>query len=141
MSGGDPPWIRDGLFARLRGAAGEDWRRYTQHDFVRQLARGTLPEASFRRYLGQDYLFLIHFARAYALAIYKSASLAEMREAHDHRDHLKFGARLSEHCDLSFRGRITQLSVRRGCHRSRDRLNAAKRGEAFANKIRQRRKI
>jgi len=81
MSGGDPPWIRDGLFARLRGAAGEDWRRYTQHDFVRQLARGTLPEASFRRYLGQDYLFLIHFARAYALAIYKSASLAEMREA------------------------------------------------------------
>jgi len=73
--------MRDGLFARLRSATAEDWRRYTQHDFVRQLARGTLPEASFRRYLGQDYLFLIHFARAYALAIYKSATLAEMREA------------------------------------------------------------
>ena len=81
MTPTDPPWIRDGLFARLRAASGEDWRRYTQHDFVRQLARGALPEASFRRYLGQDYLFLIHFARAYALAIYKSASLAEMREA------------------------------------------------------------
>ena len=47
---------------RSLGNFGEDWRRYTQHDFVRQLARGTLPEASFRRYLGQDYLFLVHFA-------------------------------------------------------------------------------
>jgi thiaminase/transcriptional activator TenA len=81
MSAGDPPWIRDGLFARLRSAAGDEWRGYTQHDFVRQLARGTLPEAAFRRYLGQDYLFLIHFARAYALAIYKSTTLAEMRES------------------------------------------------------------
>ena len=31
-----------------------------------------LPEACFRRYLVQDYLFLIHFARAWGLAIYKS---------------------------------------------------------------------
>jgi thiaminase/transcriptional activator TenA len=81
MNAADPPWLRDGLFARLRGAVADDWRGYVQHDFVRQLARGTLPEAAFRRYLGQDYLFLIHFARAYALALYKSSSLAEMREA------------------------------------------------------------
>ena len=38
--------------------------KYTGHAFVRQLAAGTLPERCFRHYLIQDYLFLIHFARA-----------------------------------------------------------------------------
>ena len=45
------------------------------------LAEGGLPEACFRRYLTQDYLFLVHFARAWGLAIYKSDTLAEMRRA------------------------------------------------------------
>ena len=42
-------------------------------------------------YLIQDYLFLIHFARAYALAVYKSDTLADMRQA---------GASLSAILDL-----------------------------------------
>ena len=46
-----------------------------------QLASGVLPEACFRRYLIQDYLFLVHFARAWGLAIYKSDTLSEMRGA------------------------------------------------------------
>src|SRR5579863_3074142 len=71
-----------GLFARLAAAAGATWPAYTRHDFVLQLARGDLPEAAFRRYLVQDYLFLLHFARAWGLAIYKSDNLAEMRRAH-----------------------------------------------------------
>ena len=54
---------------------------YTRHEFVRLLARGDLPEAAFRRYLVQDYLFLIHFARAWGLAVYKSDTFAEMRRA------------------------------------------------------------
>jgi thiaminase/transcriptional activator TenA len=70
-----------GLFARLRAAAGETWPAYTRHDFVLRLAKGDLPEAAFRRYLVQDYLFLIHFARAWGLAVYKSDNLAEMRWA------------------------------------------------------------
>ncbi|HJM93087.1 MAG: thiaminase II [Alphaproteobacteria bacterium] len=69
------------LFERLKGACPNDWRAYTGHNFVRQLAAGSLAEASFRHYLGQDYLFLIHFARAYALAAYKATSLSEMRGA------------------------------------------------------------
>ena len=69
------------LFDRLKTACGEDWRAYTEHDFVRQLAAGSLSETAFRYYLGQDYLFLIHFARAYALAAYKTTDLAEMRAA------------------------------------------------------------
>jgi thiaminase (transcriptional activator TenA) len=73
--------MAEGLFSRLVASAAEPWRAYTRHDFVMLLASGNLPEASFRRYLIQDYLFLIHFARAWGLAIYKSDTLAEMRRA------------------------------------------------------------
>jgi thiaminase/transcriptional activator TenA len=69
------------LFERLVAAAGATWHSYTRHEFVRRLADGSLPEAAFRRYLIQDYLFLIHFSRAWGLAIYKSDTLAEMRRA------------------------------------------------------------
>ena len=60
------------LFDRLKESCAKDWQKYTEHEFVRQLGAGTLPEAAFRHYLIQDYLFLIQFARAYALAVYKS---------------------------------------------------------------------
>src|SRR6266849_8813412 len=69
------------LFQRLRAAAGAVWPAYTLHDFVLHLATGELPEAAFRRYLVQDYRFLLHFARAWGLAVYKSDTLAEMRRA------------------------------------------------------------
>jgi len=71
------------LFARLRTAAAEEWQRYVQHDFVRQLGDGSLPEAAFRMYLVQDYLFMIQHARAYALAAYKARTLADIRAATD----------------------------------------------------------
>ncbi|MAF49548.1 MAG: thiaminase II [Rhodospirillales bacterium] len=71
----------EALFDRLKAAGADDWDAYIHHPFVAGLADGTLPEASFRHYLGQDYLFLIHFARAYALAAYKSSSLDEIRQA------------------------------------------------------------
>lgn len=69
------------IFDRLKAAAAADWQSYVDHYFVRQLGAGTLPHAAFRTYLVQDYLFLIQFARAYALATYKSRSLADMRAA------------------------------------------------------------
>jgi thiaminase/transcriptional activator TenA len=69
------------FFERLKGEASAEWRAYTEHPFTAGLADGTLPEAAFRHYLVQDYLFLIEFARAYALAVYKSVHLADMREA------------------------------------------------------------
>ena len=74
--------MSNGLFARLAAAAGAVWPAYTRHEFVLALARGDLPEAAFRRYLVQDYLFLLHFARAWGLAVYKSETLGEMRRAH-----------------------------------------------------------
>src|SRR5271154_7565931 len=70
------------FFARLVKASEAAWRAYTRHEFVLLLASGDLPEPSFRRYLVQDYLFLLHFARAWGLAIYKSETLAAMHRAH-----------------------------------------------------------
>jgi len=70
-----------GLFQRLKGDIQDVWSAYTDHAFVRQLLEGSLPEPCFRHYLGQDYRFLIHFARAYALAAYKSETLADIRQA------------------------------------------------------------
>jgi thiaminase/transcriptional activator TenA len=69
------------FFERLKAKASAEWRAYTEHAFTAGLTDGTLPEAAFRTYLVQDYLFLIDFARAYALAVYKSPLLADMREA------------------------------------------------------------
>jgi thiaminase (transcriptional activator TenA) len=74
----------DSLYIRLRETCAEDWRAYTEHDFVARLADGSLPEEAFRHYLKQDYLFLIHFARAYALAAYKADDMADMRAAATH---------------------------------------------------------
>ena len=55
------------------------WHDYIGHDFVNQLAAGTLAPDSFRHYLKQDYLYLLHYTRVMALSVYKSNTLAQMR--------------------------------------------------------------
>lgn len=58
-----------------------DWQAYTHHAFVEGLSTGDLPRANFLHYLRQDYIFLIHFARAWALAAAKGGTLAEIQAA------------------------------------------------------------
>lgn len=69
------------IFERLKAAASTEWESYVDHYFVRRMGAGTLPQEAFRTYLVQDYLFLIQFARAYALATYKSRTLADIKVA------------------------------------------------------------
>ena len=69
------------VFSALKASCPELWDAYVRHDFVRALGAGDLAEACFRHYLGQDYIFLIHFARAYALAAFKSDELDDLRGA------------------------------------------------------------
>ncbi|EPJ53505.1 MAG: putative transcriptional activator [Osedax symbiont Rs2] len=57
----------------------QQWDTYITHDFVRQLGKGSLAKESFQHYLQQDYLYLIHYARAFALAVFKSENPAQMR--------------------------------------------------------------
>lgn len=61
--------------------ASPDWSNYTRHRFVQGLGDGTLPRAAFLHYLKQDYVFLIHFSRAWALAVTKADTVEEMRLA------------------------------------------------------------
>ncbi|WP_170459519.1 thiaminase II [Ruegeria arenilitoris] len=68
-------------FALMRDAAQGPWRDYTRHAFVEGLKDGSLPRAAFLHYLRQDYVFLIHFSRAWALAVVKSETHAEMLAA------------------------------------------------------------
>ena len=58
-----------------------EWRHYTHHPFVEGLRSGTLPRANFLHYLRQDYVFLMHFARAWALAAAKADTMAELQAA------------------------------------------------------------
>lgn len=67
-------------FTKWRDASAQ-WRAYTQHKFVQGLADGTLPREAFLHYLVQDYVFLIHFSRAWALAVTKAETVEEMRLA------------------------------------------------------------
>lgn len=69
------------LFADLKKAIGTEWTDYTEHEFVRKLGEGTLPLPVFQDYLVQDYHFLVQFARANALAAYKSRKLADIKDA------------------------------------------------------------
>ena len=66
-------------FALWRDAAGEHWPAYTRHRFVEGLREGSLPRPAFLDYMVQDYLFLVHFSRAWALAVTKAENVDEMR--------------------------------------------------------------
>lgn len=79
MAAPAPYGVAGGLYRRLREANAAEWQAYTWHPFVQGLADGSLPAACFRRYLVQDYLFLVQFARAFALAAYKAESFGALR--------------------------------------------------------------
>ena len=44
------------------------WEAQKSHPFVTELAAGTLPEEAFRYWVEQDYLYLLDYARVFALA-------------------------------------------------------------------------
>ncbi len=63
----------------LREAADAVWREQHEHPFVRGIGEGTLPEAAFRFYVRQDYLFLIDYGRLLALGAVRAPRLEWMR--------------------------------------------------------------
>ena len=75
------PYLANTLYGNLRRDAGPDWEAYVEHPFVRAIANGTLEREEFLAWMVQDYLYVIHYTRAYALLIVKSATTEEMRSA------------------------------------------------------------
>ena len=66
-------------FALWRAGAGQIWLDYTRHAFVEGMRDGSLPRAAFLHYLIQDYVFLVHFSRAWSLAVVKAETINEMK--------------------------------------------------------------
>ncbi len=71
---------------RLFAATEEIWEGYYQHPFVQGIKDGTLDHDKFRHYIIQDYLYLIDYARVYALGTVKSRDMETMMmfAAHTH---------------------------------------------------------
>jgi thiaminase/transcriptional activator TenA len=55
------------------------WEAQRAHPFVSGIADGTLDLERFKFWVRQDYLFLIDYARAFALAVARAPDLATMR--------------------------------------------------------------
>lgn len=66
-------------FAHWRAGAATAWQDYTHHAFVEGLGDGSLPRTAFLHYLIQDYVYLVHYARAWSLAVVKAEMLEEMK--------------------------------------------------------------
>jgi thiaminase (transcriptional activator TenA) len=73
----------DSFSARLRSAADPLWQAQFDHPTVRGIADGSLPVEAFARYVRQDYLFLIDYARLLALGAARAPDLPTMRRFAD----------------------------------------------------------
>ncbi|KAJ2399363.1 trifunctional hydroxymethylpyrimidine kinase/phosphomethylpyrimidine kinase/thiaminase [Coemansia sp. RSA 2559] len=56
----------------LKARSSAAWTKYIRHPFVRQAGTGALDHGVFIYYLKQDYMYLKHYARSYAMAAFKS---------------------------------------------------------------------
>ena len=74
MSDGEAVSLTDELYE----AARDIWDAQLRHPFVRGLADGTLDPSVFERWVRQDYLYLVEFARVFAWAVAKSDTLESM---------------------------------------------------------------
>ncbi|KAK9721917.1 trifunctional hydroxymethylpyrimidine kinase/phosphomethylpyrimidine kinase/thiaminase, variant 2 [Basidiobolus ranarum] len=69
------------LISYLIEQSSDIWESYVKHPFVEQLGNGTLPKRAFVHFLKQNYLYLHQYARACALASYKSQTISEIASA------------------------------------------------------------
>lgn len=60
---------------RLLEAAKDIWEGYNHHPFVMGIQEGTLDKEKFRYYIMQDYLYLVDYARTFAVGVAKARSL------------------------------------------------------------------
>jgi thiaminase/transcriptional activator TenA len=64
---------------RLREESATAWDALHRHPFVREMAAGTLPPASFRFYVEQNLMYLVEYARTMAIAASKAEDLETMK--------------------------------------------------------------
>lgn len=65
--------------AQLRQAADPIWKKYFDHPFVTGMGDGSLETEKFRHYMIQDFLYLMDYARVFALGAVKAREEKSMR--------------------------------------------------------------
>lgn len=65
--------------AELRAAAASIWEAQHEHPFVRAIGDGTVDHERFKRWVRQDYLFLIEYCRLFGLAAARAPDLPTLR--------------------------------------------------------------
>jgi thiaminase (transcriptional activator TenA) len=65
--------------AELRAAATAIWEAQHEHPFVRGIGDGTVDVERFKRWVRQDYRFLIEYCRLFGLAAARAPDLATLR--------------------------------------------------------------
>jgi thiaminase/transcriptional activator TenA len=63
----------------LRATADPIWQAQHDHPFVQQIGQGSVDVESFKRWVRQDYLFLIEYCRLLALAAARAPGLGTLR--------------------------------------------------------------
>ncbi|MCI8342578.1 MAG: thiaminase II [Firmicutes bacterium] len=64
---------------RLFESVKEIWESYNRHPFVKGIADGTLPLEKFRFYMIQDHLYLMQYAKVFALGVVKASEERHVR--------------------------------------------------------------
>ena len=67
--------VSERLFSEVK----EIWDSYNTHPFVKGIADGSLPVEKFRFYMIQDHLYLMEYAKLFALGIIKSHTESDLR--------------------------------------------------------------
>ncbi len=106
------PFASNTVYGNLRRDCEIDWEAYVGHRFVRELASGALDRDEFLAWMVQDYLYLIHYTRAYALLVYKSATVAQMRAAAE-IVHALLNTEMSLHRQQLLQAGITEADLER----------------------------
>lgn len=56
------------------------WDSYYTHPFIEEIGKGTLPVEKFRFYIVQDYIYLLDYAKVFALGVVKAKDEYTMQE-------------------------------------------------------------
>lgn len=92
------------LFEKLINANAEIWDKYLHHDFVKALENGSLAKENFLFYLKQDYIYLLHYAKCYALLANNATNAKELRFAMKFQNYIVEG-------ELQLHKSILQLGI------------------------------
>lgn len=65
------------LSDRMKDASKDIWEKYTEHPFVVEMAKGTLPREKYNYYMLQDYAYLFEYVKVLARAVINAESFEE----------------------------------------------------------------